>query len=157
MVNEESNFKKTCEELGGELKNSELCVVEGYPMGDSKHVLGFKKYSQAYETWNPDRFLEMTGWRGDWPWSPIKPFHDEEKVEELKEKIEKDEPLDVPFIDKDVDRGFEPREEGGRTWVPNHEGRHRAMACKLSDKCDKIPVVVYHKKKGYYVDKDGNK
>lgn len=125
---------KACDELDGELKGN-VCMVEGYPLGPSENILKYKPEKQKLETWKPQKFLDLTGWERGEEW----PTFSEEKAKELKKHIKEEKPLDIPFIDKDEEMGFETVDG----IVPNHEGRHRAYACKLSKKCDKIPVSIF--------------
>lgn len=142
---------ENCKKFGGEVVGN-VCMVDGFPMGETPNVFNFHPESQKHEIWDPDTFLKLTGWGGGpWPWGSKKVLYSKETEDYFIKKIEKREPIDVPWIDKDVDRGFAPEVIGKVTWVPNHEGRHRALACKRVESCKRIPVVIYHRKQGYYV------
>lgn len=144
MMNKEE-FKRHCDAFGGSLINNEVCIVDGFPMGRSESLFKYREFSQTYETMDPDDFLELTGWKES------RSTVSEESLERIKKRIENKLPLDVPFIDKDVDRGFEPEIIRGITWFPNHEGRHRALACKEVESCKKVPVIVYHRKRSEFI------
>lgn len=142
---------KACGKFGGEIIEG-VCMVDGFPMAESKHVFEFHPESQTYEKWSPDKFLRLTGWRGtQWPWAGHRPGFSRESLERMKDKIRNKESVEVPWINKDADRGFRPKITEKVTWVPDHEGRHRALACEQVESCEKIPVVVYHTREGYYV------
>jgi len=141
-------FSERCKRFDGKLIKKDVCMVDGFPMGPSKQVFNYKPFSQKYEKWDPDRFLLLTGWNKE------KPLYDPDTVKKLKKRIIKKQPIDVPYIVKDVDAGFKPVFKGGILWFPEHEGRHRALACKELKRCKRIPVVVYHKKEGHYVTPD---
>ncbi len=154
MPRKRNLLRANCKKFGGRVANG-FCKVDGFPMAESELVLGFKPESQDHEMWNPDKFLKLTGWKGEWPWPTFEegepPGLDEETVDGLVEAIESDKPIEVPHIDKDFERGFEPRISGGVTWVPSHEGRHRALACKRARNCKRIPVVIFHTREGRVV------
>lgn len=142
---------KSCKKFGGEMVDG-VCMVDGFPMAESRNVLEFHPESQIHEKWDPDRFLRLTGWRGSqWPWAGHRPWFSRESLDRMKEMIRNKRPVAVPFIEKDADRGFKPKKIGTVTWVPQHEGRHRALACEQVESCKSIPVVIFHTKEGYYV------
>ncbi len=156
-------LEENCEKFGGVIEG-DACMVDGFPMAASEPVFGFKPESQAHEVWTPDKFLRKTGWLGEWPWPTLDhpmsqypntraPGYVKRTVDNLVEAINEKNPIDVPVIDKDVDTGFAREVRGSVTWAPGHEGRHRALACKLAPSCSHIPVVVVHKKKGYTVNR----
>ncbi len=117
-------------------------MVNGFPMGPSKNIFNFHPEAQELQLWDVDIFLKMTGYG---------PAHfNDESVKFWMKKIKNKEPIDVPFIDKDLERGFAPVWKNGVLWYPNHEGRHRALAAQ-SLGIEKIPVVVYDNYKGYCV------
>jgi len=128
------SYKEICKEFGGEIKNN-VCVVGGYPMDYAYYLFNNKPQSQKHISMNPDEFLSLV---------PIEPgVISRSKVKELKSKIKNNIPLDPLFLDIDYESGV----------VLDHEGRHRAIACKELNICKKVPVIIFYRNKDYgYID-----
>lgn len=145
--------RNICKEFNGEYKGNGLCMVDGFPLHVHKGMFDFKPESQTHEVWNPDDFLDATGWGKSSPYGSKVGFSQSSLDYHIK-KIRNKEPLGSLFIDKDVDDPFAIKKINGIRWVPDHEGRHRALACKQIEGCHNVPVIVYHKKQGYCVPVD---
>ncbi len=150
-------LERACEKLDGEMED-DVCIVDGFPMYESLKLQEWEYYGVednrsaegkdfSLEKWKPKKFLRKAGWmdevsqewavEGEFDRKGNLPAFRKESLEELKGKIKRGEGIDPPWVETKESEFIEGQRE-----VVGHEGRHRSLACKDLEKCEKVPVVI---------------
>lgn len=139
--------KNACERMGGEVRDN-VCFVDKFPTHvNYKDWAGETIISDALEAdkalvmhMTPDDAKKLFPPVSD---PPLRYF--KKSIETLKDRIKKGAPINPPWLEVCLnieDRGY------CRTWVVDHEGRHRIEAARLSG-VSKIPVILREKPSQY--------
>lgn len=112
----------------------------------SENLTGYHPESQKLVYMTPEQFLYLCPIDNNKPASEHMEFMNIEVIHEIIESIKAKKEIEIPFLDIDI-KTF-------KVW--QHEGRHRAWACKLL-KIKRIPVILYFREDGKFINIKGRK
>lgn len=103
----------------------------------STHLRNYNPQSQKLVYMSPTKFLSLVGFL---PYKSQINLSDE-SLSNIRKAIISEKPIEIPFIDIDIET----------KQVTNHEGRHRMIVCNELG-ITRVPVILYFKSGGYFVD-----
>jgi len=121
-----------------------VCMVHGYPLDPVEGGLIKYPRSQIQTTMDPRVYLDITGWseRHKKTFKTDRACFHKPSLDYLLARIKNNQPLGPLHVTYDIQNGFDIEWIHGRAWLPDHDGRHRALACLKSSACTRVPVII---------------